>query len=149
MPSKVPAKFKALTSYFIDQKKKIGEAMHNEVQRPWLDLQELGGSFGNFNIQGLRSNFSREEANNEYMKAKQNKEAVDSDIAAPKLAADFMAVCERDFADMRKRSRIRMMVHAGVRDRLNGDNTIGSLALNTVRFVEAVANVKIVGPSGA
>jgi hypothetical protein len=149
MSSKVPSKFTKLTDYFVDQKKTIGEAMHNEKQRPWLDFQELKGAVGNFNIKGLRANFDRTEANDEYMKAKQNKEAVDPDIAVPKLAADFMSVCERDFADMRKRSRIRMMVHAGVRDRNNGNSTIGSLALSTRRFVEAIENTKIIGPSGA
>lgn len=147
--SKVPEQFKKLTAYFIDQKLTIGEAMHNEAQRPWLDFQELGGAVSNFSIKGLRANFDRTEANNEYMKAKQTKDAVEPDIAVPKLAADFMAVCERDFADMRKRSRIRMMVHAGVRDRNNGDGTLGSLALSTARFVAAIENIKIVGPSGA
>jgi len=146
MPSKVPEKFKALTKYFVNQKKVIGKALHNEVQRPWLDFQELTSAVDNFDRMGLRANFDRTGANEEYAIAKQNKKAVEPDIAVPKLAADFMAACERDFADMRKRSRIRMMVHAGVRDRNNGDSEIGSLALNTARFVEAVANIKIVGP---
>jgi hypothetical protein len=145
MPSKVPEQFKKLTNYLVDQKMAIGEGMHNEEQRPWLDFQELNGPVSNFDIKGLRANFDREMANNDYVKAKQDKEATDASIAVPKLAADFMAACERDFADMRKRSRIRMMVHAGVRDRNNGNSVTGSLALGTLRFVSAIENIKNIG----
>lgn len=149
MPSKVPEQFKKLTNYLIDQKMKIGIGIHDEAQRPWLDFQEMSGPVGNFDIKGLRANFDRKTANDDYVNAKQDKEATDASIAVPKLAADFMAACERDFADMRKRSRIRMMVHAGVRDRNNGNSVTGSLALGTLRFVSAIENIKNVGESGA
>jgi hypothetical protein len=160
MPSKVPEQFKKLTNYLVDQKMEIGIGIHNEAQRPWLDFQEMSGPVGNFDqemsgpvgnfdIKGLRANFNRKTANDDYVNAKQDKEATDASIAVPKLAADFMAACERDFADMRKRSRIRMMVHAGVRDRNNGNSVTGSLALGTLRFVSAIENIKNVGESGA
>jgi hypothetical protein len=146
MPSKVPETFKKMISYLVARKKDSGEGLHNEKQRPWLDFQELGSKADNFDIMGLRKNFDREDANTAFMQANEQKDSEDAALSIPKMAADFLAACERDFADMRKRSRIRMMVHAGVRDRVNGDETVGPMALNTLHFLSAIENPKKVGP---
>jgi len=144
MSSKVPSEFEELIKYFITQLKLIGEGVHNEKQRPWLDFQELKTPDGNFDIFGLRENFKRTAADNKYAQAKKNKDAEVSDVVIPKVAADFLGACERDM-EMRKRSRIRMMTHAGVRDRINGKEVTGSLDKCTRKFLSALENAKKVG----
>ena len=144
--SLVPEKFKAMIKYLVARKKDIGEGLHNEKQRPWIDFQELGNAVDNFDIMGLRANFDRQDANTAFTQANQQEDSEDAALSIPKLAADFLAASERDFADMRNRSRIRMMVHAGVRDRVNGDETKGPLAVNTLHFLAAMENAKKVGP---
>ena len=147
MSERIPAKFKNLINHLVEQIGKIGEGSHNEAQRPWLDFQDLTDAIptGNFDLNGLKNFVDRTEANNTYLQATQDEEAEDADIAVPKLAADFLSTVERDFIGMRKRSRIRMMVHAGVRDRVNGDANTGPLVTNTLRFLAAIENVKKVG----
>jgi len=151
MPDNIPAEFKALAVYLCKREVEIGQGVHNKAQRPWMDFKELSGEVSNFDIDGLHKNFDRQSANDKYMAAKKKDEATEEEIVAPKMAADFLAACERDFADMRKRSRIRMMVHGGVVQRLNGQDEEGNssvemaqLYVDTVGLINAIINPKFI-----
>jgi hypothetical protein len=145
MPNSVPEQFKKLIQYLAATSGEIGSGVHNEGQRPWMDFQELAGEAGNFDFEALRANFDRVAANTHFIQADvKNPKADECDVTVPKLASDFMAACERDFVEMRKRSRIRMIVHSGVFSRINEDATSGQLALDTLHFLNAIEAVRTV-----
>lgn len=143
MPDSVPAKFEELIEHLTEQIGLIGKGVHNAEQRPWLDLQDLGGAVSNFDIAALHEKFDRQEANDKYTAALQKEDAEESEVTIPKLAADFMASFERDFVDMRKRSRVRMMVHTGIAQRDNEETPLGQLHSDTMGFLSALQSVKI------
>ena len=141
-----PEQFDVVVNHLVSKNKEIGEGTHNLSQRPWLDLQELpGGPVGNFDIEGLYKKFDRSDANQSYTNARNNVNALEHEVVVPKLAETFMAGCLRDFVDSRKRSRIRMMVHGGVRQRVNGQPLKGPLVLNTIGYLAAIEGAKKVG----
>ncbi len=139
-----PKKFDELINHLVTESKKLGEGTHNKKQRPWLDLQDLsGGAVGNFDVDGLYKKLDRTEANQSYMIARENPNALEHEIVVPKLAENYMAGCLRDFVDARKRSRVRMMAHTGTRLRVDGqEGTKSPLHIQTIGFLAAIENSK-------
>jgi hypothetical protein len=149
MPSVVPERFREIVDAMKEHQKLAGEGLHNTEQRPWMDFQDIDELADNFDLAALYQLFNIQEANTTYIQAREQEDAEEHKITVPKLAADFLMSVARDM-DMRRRSRVRMMVHAGVRYRVGGkdggDGQKGPFEQMTLGFLNALENPKKVGP---
>jgi hypothetical protein len=127
--------FKPVVENLIEAEKEIAEGVTQSGQRPWMDLQDIA-AIGNDDANGLNGILTRNDANNKYATLVADADTQVKDIQTLKLSADFLAGLERDMG-LRKRSRIRLFVHAANRTRSNGTDS-GPLRRNTLDWMSRI-----------
>ena len=109
-----------------------------EDLRPWMNfkgVKEVGkfdfeGLFGNGESGGL---FDRRKLNDDYLKVRQQEKPKSKDIWIPKISSDLVAGFQRDYV-MRTRSRVRMLMHAAVRQK-SDSVAEGPFTANTITLM--------------
>ena len=134
MARRIDPNLEKVVAYFQERLQEVSQGFQAQQGRPWMDLQELEST--SKAEADLRKSFNRDEANADYVKARENRDAVSAEIMLSKLSGDFLAGFERD-TRMRRRSRIRMMAHAAsVAEGLGADT--GPLRRNTVDWLQRI-----------
>ena len=110
----------------------IARGLRNVVQLKWMfsGSTEESTKPSKFDFVGLHEEFSRSEAEENFMKAVEdagsadgstNKVPTKQDLAINKMQSDFLSGMERDL-QMRRRSRIRMLAHETVARNYTGSD---------------------------
>lgn len=141
----LPETFTKVIDYLLQASKTRGEGMHNVVQLAWLDFQEMEEVLGNLDVEGWYELLNRDTMNEEYMTAinQPAESSHEHEATVPKLSEIWVSGLIRDWVDTRKRTRVRMLVHAGVRYRVNSpDAPHCPLKTHTVGFVNSMEQVR-------
>lgn len=131
--------FEDLIKYLVAHETKVADAVSGQSDpKPWMNLSgdELSEKATEKTEDELAKVFKRDDANEDYEKARADPEAKSKETALPKLAGDFLAACERD-KRAQWRSRIRWAAHALGRRYGNGQES-GPLRRNTLDYLSRV-----------
>lgn len=131
--------FEDLIKYLVAHEQKVADAVSGQSDpKPWMDLSgdELSEKATEKTEDEIAKVFKRDDANEDYEKARADEKAKSKETALPKLAGDFLAACERD-KRAQWRSRIRWAAHALGRRYGNGQDT-GPLRRNTLDYLSRV-----------
>lgn len=131
--------FEGLIKYLVAHEKDVATAVSEQGEaKPWMNLSSdtLSEKATEKTEEELAKVFKRDDANEDYDKARADTEAKSKETALPKLAGDFLAACERD-KRAQWRSRIRWAAHALGRRFGNGLDE-GPLRRNTLDYLSRV-----------
>ena len=131
----IDPQFTAVVGYLKTTESEIADGTLGLDKRPWMNF----GNFypvGQFDYAGLHEIFTRQSTNDEYGKMRQGGESKAKDLQTAKLSADFLAGFERDYR-MRRRGRIRMLIHSANRSYVNGEDK-GPLEQNTTGWLTRI-----------
>jgi hypothetical protein len=131
--------FEDLIKYLVAHDKKVAETVAGQSKaKPWLSLSEspLTEKATEKKETELAKVFKRDDANEDYEKARTEEGAKSKQAALAKLAGDFLAACERD-KRAQWRSRIRWTAHALGRRYGNGRDS-GSVRRNTLDYLSRI-----------
>lgn len=133
----IDKQMETVVNHLVQIQARISEGTFNSDQRPWMNFEDLK-KVGQFDFAGLKEIFTRQQSNDEYgkLRSASNGDALSKDIQTLKLSADYLASLERD-TRMRRRSRIRMFVHAGCRSAANGADN-GPLRVNSLDWLSRI-----------
>ena len=109
-----------VVGYLVATEQQISDGTFAKARRPWLDFQPVKEA-GKFDLAAQHLIFDRTEPNTSYLKARTQTDAKLRESQTAKLSLDLLAGMERDYK-MRVRSRVRMLVHGGVRAMNHGDD---------------------------
>lgn len=137
MPN-IDSRFEALVTYLTAHEKEVAESVDKQEPRPWMNFSgdDLETKAEDKKEATLHDVFSRDKANEDYTKARNDEEAKSNETALPKLAGDFMAAFERDKREQ-WRSRIRTIAHAQSRRAGNGQDE-GPIRRHTMEFLSRI-----------
>lgn len=141
MALRIDRNFERAVNYIVARQSELADAVSKQERgRPWLNFSEEPLSSeqqtSTKDEAELHDAFGREEANQDYLEARQNPDAKSREVALAKLAGDFLGACERD-SRARRRTRIRMVAHATARAAGHGMDS-GPLRRATVDYLERV-----------
>lgn len=125
-----------VVNYMMETETSVAEKLRMDGGRPWMNFAKIEKA-GKFQFDKVHKIFTRQALNDEYGRLRTNPESKTTDIQTVKISADFLAGCERDFK-MRSRSRIRMLVHAGVAMAAANGNNQGPLRRNSLDWLGRV-----------
>ena len=109
-----------VVDYLVATEKKVADGTFGKARRPWLDFEDVEKA-GKFDLEKQHKIFDRDASNTAYVKAHTEPDARLKEARTAKLSIDLLAGMDRDHK-MRIRSRVRMMVHGGVRAKSLGDD---------------------------
>ncbi len=118
--------------YLVGFQERSANGAFGAEQRPWMDFKEVREA-GKFDFAAVHEIFTRARSNDDYANVRSNPQGLGRELQTAKLSADYLAGFERDYR-MLRRSRIRMIVHAGNRAAGNG-NAGGPLQRNTIDWL--------------
>jgi hypothetical protein len=138
MALRIDENLQNLIKYLQQQETKTADALSKQsTGRAWFNFSEepLSGEqrTATSNEKELHDTFNRDEANQDYVEARQNPDAKSREVALAKTAGDYLAAFERD-GRMRRRTRIRMMAHSAARAKGQG-STAGALQRDIMDFL--------------
>jgi hypothetical protein len=131
--------FEKLIEYVVDHEAKVAEAISGQSKaKPWLNMSgdKLETKATEKTEEELGKVFNRDDANEDYEKARADEKAKSKQVALAKLAGDFLAACERD-KRAQWRTRLRMVAHAASRRFGNGLDS-GPVRRNTLDYLSRI-----------
>jgi len=131
--------FEKLIETLVAHEKSVADAAFDQSKpRAWMTFadQTMKTPIEEKDEEKLHDTFSRDDVEEKYIKASNDKESKSNELALPKLQGDFMAAFERD-KRMQWRSRIRMVAHAMSRRAGNG-NEKGSIRRRTIDYFSRI-----------
>jgi hypothetical protein len=131
--------FENFIKYAVAHEQKVADAVSGQSDaKPWMNLSEspLQDKATDKTEDALAKVFKRDDANEDYEKARTDPDAKSKQVALAKLAGDFLAACERD-KRAQWRSRIRWAAHALGRRWGNGQDA-GPLRRNTLDYMSRI-----------
>jgi uncharacterized protein (UPF0128 family) len=137
--AEIDRRFEKLVEYLLEHQGEAATAVADQSEpRPWMNFSSdtLETKAEDRKEETLHDVFSRDDANEKYVQARQNEEAKSNEIAVPKLCGDFMASFERD-KRAQWRGRIRSVAHAASRQKGNSQEA-GPLRRNSLDYVQRV-----------
>jgi predicted GNAT superfamily acetyltransferase len=130
--------FEKLVEYLVAHEEEVSKSVPDKLPRPWMNFNsdDLKTKAEDKKETTLHDVLSRDDANEAYVKARENEEAKSNEVAVPKIAGDFLASLERD-KRAQWRGRIRSVAHALSRRAGNGQDN-GPLRRHTIDFVSRI-----------
>lgn len=131
--------FEDFIKYAVAHEAKVAESVSGQSDpKPWMNLSgdELSEKATEKTEDEIAKVFKRDDANEDYEKARADTDAKSKEAALAKLAGDFLATCERD-KRAQWRSRIRWAAHALGRRFGNGKDT-GPLRRSTMDYLSRI-----------
>lgn len=116
----VDPQLEKVVGYLVATEEKIADGTFAKGRRPWLDFEPVKKA-GKFDLAAQHEIFDRSASNDAYANARTQPDAKLKQAQTAKLSIDLLAGMERDHK-MRIRSRVRMLVHGGVRATHHGDD---------------------------
>lgn len=137
MAAEIDKRFEKLIQYLLEHQDAAAVALSAQgTGRPWMNFSSdtLETKAEDRVEATLHDVFSRDEANEKYVRARQNRKAKSNEVAVPKLCGDFMAAFERD-KRAQWRSRIRLVAHAVSRQKGGGQEE-GPIRRNSLDYLQ-------------
>ena len=128
----IDPQFTKVVNYLKKVQGDVAGGVFGEGQRPWVNFDDVQ-VVGQFDLPGLMELFSRQASNNDYSNLRANKNSQIKELHTAKISADYLAGFQRDIG-MRRRSRVRMLIHGANRSWANGLDT-GPLQRNTTDWL--------------
>ena len=139
MSAEIDKRFEKLIEYLLEHQDEAATAVAEQSDpRPWMNFSSdtLETKAEERKEEVLHDVFSRDDANEKYVKARQDKKAKSNEVAVPKLCGDFMAGFERD-KRAQWRGRIRSVAHAASRQKGNSQEA-GPLRRNSLDYLQRI-----------
>lgn len=139
MSAEIDQRFEKLIAYLLEHQDAAATATAEQGEsRPWMNFSSdtLETKAEDREEATLHDVFSRDEANEKYVQARQTEGAKSNEVAVPKLCGDFMAAFERD-KRAQWRSRIRLVAHAASRQKGGGQED-GPIRRNSLDYLQRV-----------
>lgn len=139
MAAEIDKHFEKLINTLVEHDKGVAEGAFDQSKpRPWMNFsaESMETPIEEKTEEKLHDTFSREDIEEKYITASNDKEAKANELTLPKLQGDFLAAFERD-KRMQWRSRVRMAAHAMSR-RFGNGNEKGPIRRRTLDYFSRI-----------
>ena len=137
--AKLDQNFEKTIAYILEQLTQTAKALKGEEGRQWM-LFDDRDTPSKYTYKSVHQRFRRDEANAQYLKARQDTEGKELDIVTAKLQIDWLAALSRDFR-ARHRSRVRTFMHQA--SRADGQSLPeGPISQHTIGFLRRLLKME-------